>query len=134
VKIRNPKIEIRKWTESVHCAMRVHCVSCRGDAAFRRSIVDRGLAQERDFACPFGVTLETAAEARYERARWPGWARGMARFAAPPDTGLGDTIARHFGVTGEAFKGWFKAMFGRSCGCAERQETLNFKYPYQWTK
>jgi hypothetical protein len=58
----------------------------------------------------------------------------MARFAAQPDAGLGDTIARHFGVPGAAFKAWFKTIFGRSCRCAERQETLNFRYPYQWTK
>lgn len=122
------------WTDTSHCQLRVHCLACRGDAAFRQSIVDKGLASERDFACPFGVTMETAGAARYDRALWPMWTRPVAQWAREPDRGLGDTLARHFGVAGEAFKAWFKAAFGRSCGCAERQEALNFKYPYQWKK
>ena len=109
-------------------------MACRTDAAFRRSIVAAGMADDRDFACPFGVTPETSGKARYVQNHWPPWAQVLSRFGAPPDAGLGDTIARHFGVAGDAFKGWFKATFGRSCGCSERQETLNLKYPYQWTK
>lgn len=46
------------------------------------------------------------------------------------DKGLGDIIARIIGpVGGDAFKRWYKRLFGRDCGCSERQEDFNLTYP-----
>jgi hypothetical protein len=118
--------------KALDCAGRVHCAACRGDARFRQTLVAAGIVEERDFECAYGVTVETAGDARFYRQNWPGWARLLATGAAPPDRGLGDTLARRFGGAGEAFKAGFKALVGRACGCAERQETLNQKYPFRW--
>jgi len=65
-------------------------------------------------------------------AEWPAWAKAIARLKAHPDVGVGDTIARVIGpVGGDAYKVWFKRLFGKSCGCHERQADLNRSYPYQ---
>lgn len=125
---------VRELTRALDCEGRVHCVACRGDARFRETLVGTGIVEERDFACPYGVTMESAAEARFYQANWPGWARLLATGAAPPDRGLGDTLARRFGAGGEAFKAAFKRLAGRACGCAERQESLNRKYPFKWRR
>ncbi len=46
------------------------------------------------------------------------------------DKGLGDIVARVIGpIGGEAFKKWFQRIFGRSCGCSERQDEWNLTYP-----
>lgn len=46
------------------------------------------------------------------------------------DRGLGDIVARVVGpIGGEAFKRWFQKLFGRSCGCQERQDEWNVQYP-----
>jgi len=64
-------------------------------------------------------------------ADWPFWATSIARIKSPADTGVGDTIARVVGpVGGEAYKAWFKRLFGKSCGCQERQDELNRRFPY----
>lgn len=47
----------------------------------------------------------------------------------PEDTGLGDTVHRLLG--GDAFPTWFHAVFGRDCGCADRQRWLNQRFPYR---
>lgn len=50
--------------------------------------------------------------------------------AKPEDRGLGDIIAREIGpVGGDAYKKWYKTIFGVPCGCTERQEDLNLSYP-----
>jgi hypothetical protein len=62
---------------------------------------------------------------------WPLWARALARFRRPTDTGLGDTIVHVIGDTrSEKFKRWFQRKFGRTCGCTERQRWLNRKFSY----
>lgn len=40
-----------KFFDTVHCRSRAHCTSCRHSEAFRQSIVNSGLASERDFPC-----------------------------------------------------------------------------------
>lgn len=46
------------------------------------------------------------------------------------DRGLGDIVARKIGpIGGDAFKEWYKKIFGKSCGCSERQEDWNLQYP-----
>jgi len=62
---------------------------------------------------------------------WPAWAKGLKLISTKEDKGIGDTIARTIGpLGGDAFKTWFPKITGKSCGCNERQETLNKRYPY----
>lgn len=69
--------------------------------------------------------------------RWPMNPFGIAMRAlklmrTPEDTGAGDTLARVVGpIGGDAYKAWFKETFGKTCGCAERQEQLNAQFPYE---
>jgi hypothetical protein len=61
---------------------------------------------------------------------WPPILRPIKCFAQPSDRGAGDVIARVIGpIGGEAFKIWYKAMFGKDCGCGHRQEVLNARWP-----
>jgi hypothetical protein len=61
----------------------------------------------------------------------PKWVGVVKKLATPEDLGVGDTIARVIGpVGGDAFKLWFEKLFGCSCGCPERQEELNRRFPY----
>jgi ADP-heptose:LPS heptosyltransferase len=56
----------------------------------------------------------------------------MALLRRPGDKGVGDTAARVFARFGaETFKAFYKKVFGKDCGCARRQEILNFHYPYE---
>ena len=64
-------------------------------------------------------------------AEWPVAMRLIARHRTPGEAGLGDTAARWIGhVGGEKFKLWFHVVFGRDCGCADRQSWLNARWPY----
>lgn len=64
------------------------------------------------------------------KAEWPLWALEVAKRAQPGDTGVGDIIARTVGpIGGDLFKSWFQTIFSKSCGCTERQESLNLQYP-----
>ena len=80
------------------------------------------------------LTDEAKAELRRKYStfnQWPTWAATIAKLKADGDTGIGDTIARVIGpVGGAAFKRYFKTIFGKSCGCDERQDALNRRYPY----
>lgn len=49
-----------KWTESIACFQRVHCVACRQDAEWRKSLQRASLVEDADFKCPFNVSTETA--------------------------------------------------------------------------
>ena len=46
------------------------------------------------------------------------------------DRGLGDTVARMLGSAGEKMKLWL-AERGIDCGCSNRQEWLNQRFPYR---
>jgi hypothetical protein len=62
---------------------------------------------------------------------WPLWARAVARLKKDVDAGVGDTIERVIGKTSsEAFKKWFKAITGHDCGCTQRKEYFNERFPY----
>lgn len=62
--------------------------------------------------------------------KWPKVLLPLKLLAVPEDCGLGDIIARTIGpIGGEAFKEWYKAIFGRPCGCDVRQEAWNQRYP-----
>ncbi len=64
------------------------------------------------------------------RDQWPAWTNALAQFAKPEDKGIGDVAARMIGAeNSEAFKNWYKATTGKSCGCNGRQKLWNQKYP-----
>ncbi len=46
--------------KAVSCNERNHCVMCRTSERARQQWLDQGWVTQRDFACPFGVTSETA--------------------------------------------------------------------------
>lgn len=61
---------------------------------------------------------------------WPLILQPMKLMAQPGDKGLGDIIARTVGpIGGDAYKNWFQRTFARGCGCKERQDQLNARYP-----
>jgi len=64
------------------------------------------------------------------KSKWPVILQPMRLLAQPQDKGLGDIIARTIGpLGGEAFKDWYKRLFGRDCNCNARQEAWNAMYP-----
>lgn len=61
---------------------------------------------------------------------WPLLLRPMKLLAKEGDTGLGDIVERTIGpVGGDAYKIWYKTAFGKTCGCTERKDALNERYP-----
>lgn len=63
--------------------------------------------------------------------KWPVWAMEIYHQRQPQDTGVGDTVIHLIGDTRLLkFKTWFKEKIGRNCGCSERQNWLNARYPY----
>lgn len=66
------------------------------------------------------------------RDAWPIYIKMIALKAEAGDKGVGDTIARVIGpIGGDSFKRWFAEVFGRSCGCDQRQDSLNLQFPYK---
>ncbi len=64
------------------------------------------------------------------RKEWPVWAKALAMISKPEDKGIGDVVARTIGSeNSEAFKKWYKATTGKSCGCTGRQLRWNIEYP-----
>ncbi len=64
------------------------------------------------------------------RNEWPIWAKALVILSKPEDKGIGDVVARTIGAeNSEAFKKFFKATFGKDCGCAGRHRQWNLKYP-----
>jgi len=63
---------------------------------------------------------------------WPLWAKALKLLSNDKDGGVGDTLARVIGdETSEAFKNWYKATFGKVCGCNGRRIEWNHKYSYK---
>lgn len=61
---------------------------------------------------------------------WPLILMPLKLLAKEEDRGLGDIVARTVGpIGGEAWKKWHLRVFGRPCGCKERQEDWNLMYP-----
>lgn len=119
--------DMEKWIDSFHCRSRAHCVACRAQQPMNGMVFP--------VECPYGVTLETAASLKpvakpAEPQKWPTLALPMKLLAKPGDKGLGDIVARVIGpIGGDAFKAWYAATFGKSCGCEVRQEVWNRRYP-----
>lgn len=71
-----------------------------------------------------GPKFETKSEP------WPVLLLPLKAIAKEGDTGAGDIIARTIGpIGGEAFKVWYKKIFGKDCGCGGRQDYLNKRWP-----
>ena len=60
---------------------------------------------------------------------WPDLLRTVAKLRRPNETGIGDTIHRLIPLADE-FEKWFLRFIGHSCGCADRREWLNLRYPF----
>lgn len=64
------------------------------------------------------------------KKKWPVALAPLKLLAQEGDCGAGDIIARVIGpIGGNAFKKWYKTIFGKGCGCGARQETLNARWP-----
>lgn len=60
---------------------------------------------------------------------WPLFQKWVAKLHKSADKGTGDTINRMLGLEGVLFKRAISAA-GFSCGCDNRQQEYNEKYPY----
>jgi hypothetical protein len=66
------------------------------------------------------------------RAKWPAHIKALALLARPEDRGIGDVIARTVGpIGGDLYKEWHQKIFGKPCGCSDRQDNYNQLYPLQ---
>jgi hypothetical protein len=66
--------------------------------------------------------------------QWPLWIKTAALEKNDSDKGVGDTLARCIGaIGGNLYKAWYEKITGQKCGCSERQELLNLKYPFALT-
>jgi hypothetical protein len=64
-------------------------------------------------------------------ARWPDWAKDLAKSRQAGDVGLGDTTVHVVGdEASERFQTWFNEKIGTSCGCKKRQAWLNRRFPF----
>jgi hypothetical protein len=88
------------------------------------------------FDCPkcgkkIVMTLENPKSCTCTPTKRPVWVRLVSVCKSSEDIGVGDTIKRIAAeIGGERFKVWAKQC-GIPCGCTERQEILNEKYPYE---
>lgn len=64
------------------------------------------------------------------KIKWPFWARVLKRLKISSDKGIGDTVERLLGESGERFKK-FMEKHKIDCKCKNRRDRWNFLYPYQ---
>lgn len=89
------------------------------------------ILEETNAVIAGGPPAPRAALPLGQKQTWPWWTLPIVLFKAEADAGLGDTIARVIGpIGGETYKAWYLETFGKSCGCAARQEDLNQQFPY----
>lgn len=66
------------------------------------------------------------------RDQWPLVVKAMAIFRKETDKGVGDTLQRWAAkLGGEVFKEKYQEYMGEDCGCGNRQERMNLRYPYE---
>jgi hypothetical protein len=83
------------------------------------------------FAQITGVADKKKTVTHRKKTKWPTWAKALKKFSKPEDKGIGDVITRTIGdERSDAFKKWYKATFGKSCGCTGRQAKWNQMYPF----
>lgn len=75
---------------------------------------------------PLEVRVEPAVT---PAAEWPLTARLIRRMRDSQDIGIGDTIQRNLGAPGRWFESAMETL-GIHCGCADRREWLNRRFPY----
>lgn len=64
-------------------------------------------------------------------AKWPLLVRAVARLRQPGEIGIGDTLTRIIeGVEGDTLAAWYERVTGQDCGCSDRRERLNARFPY----
>ena len=79
---------------------------------------------------PQKITNSSNAPILVPKRSWPLILLPMKLLAKPEDKGLGDIVERTIGpVGGNAYKIWYKATFGKECGCTKRKDNLNLRYP-----
>lgn len=101
-------------------------------AGYYEDVLSRGTVVGDQLELSPEAYADLVAKYQPPAQNWPAWTLVVSLFAAPEDRGIGDTIARIIGPAGgNAFKRWYKKTFSKSCGCSERQKTLNRLYPYQ---
>ena len=62
--------------------------------------------------------------------KWPFILEPLKLLAKEGDRGLGDIVSRVVGdIGGETYKAWHLKIFGKPCGCSERQDDLNRDFP-----
>lgn len=61
---------------------------------------------------------------------WPWPARTVRLMRKCGDRGVGDTVERLIGLPGTGFKSLLSAA-SLNCGCANRRDVLNRRYPYE---
>lgn len=77
-----------------------------------------------------GVERPKKPEPKPKKPKSEVWVRLVRMIRIPSDIGIGDTLQRQFAkFGGERFKRW-AAKLGIPCGCTERQNHYNKKYPY----
>lgn len=77
-----------------------------------------------------GIVIRNPKPQPIEPEPWPTILLPLKLIAKQGDRGAGDIIARVIGpIGGDAFKLWYKATFGRDCGCGNRQDALNRRWP-----
>lgn len=77
---------------------------------------------------PFGIPQPKPVASK-PPGEWPMLVRPLKPLAQPGDKGLGDIVERQLGVAGETFKQTYAAVIGKPCGCTNRRDWLNQKYP-----
>ena len=85
----------------------------------------------RDVMLDFSVYNPRLNKGRERKLEpWPPILLPLKMFRKPGDRGAGDIIARVIGpIGGDAFKTWYRRLFGQDCGCGNRQEALNQRWP-----
>lgn len=63
--------------------------------------------------------------------QWPAHIKLIASLRAEGERDVGQTATRLAGKAGKTFELWFRALTGKSCGCAERRAEWAALYPYE---
>jgi hypothetical protein len=66
-----------------------------------------------------------------DQAKWPWWARELAKLAKPEDRGVGDVFHRFAGSKWKDLYIELRKALLIPCGCKRRRETWNELYPLQ---
>lgn len=62
---------------------------------------------------------------------WPAHIKLIGSFRTAGERDVGQTATRLAGKAGKTFEFWFRALTGKSCGCAERRSQWAALYPYE---